>query len=452
MSTLRSTGRLFVPTLITAAVVAACGGGGGGGDAASQLRQVPDAARPAGDGSSTTMSCVGGDASDHCSGDTVLRTDGGVRLTSSGVFVYGQSTTDGAVANDSTGLDPISTADAAMTEIRVHRAAGNGPVESAAMLLSTIGISWDGTTPRPRIIEAFKRETTGVTELDGTGAILTSRALPAVGDLSYYDYNAGTGIGTQANYANNRYFACPALPCAAGTFETTGVSYVPGDYRNTGNDPDRTTAHRNHSDGDVRAGTTGIPAPDSKGFRNLTLYGYVDANLAAWETKDTTFIDEWTPPSVTTSEQSTRRSGIVAFGKTTANVPASGEGTFRGIAYGWYTTNGASEPIRYRAAVRVVVNFGAARQADVYVENAVAETGGAAVPVAIVARAAFGDAGTNVANYLQGRIDDGGTTQLTQGGLGARFFGSSAAEIAGSFNLKNATTGAATVGGFIARR
>ena len=69
-----------------------------------------------------------------------------------------------------------------------------------------------------------------------------------------------------------------------------------------------------------------------------------------------------------------------------------------------------------------------------------------------MARAAFGDAGTNVANYLQGRIDDGGTTQLTQGGLGARFFGSSAAEIAGSFNLKNATTGAATVGGFIARR
>ncbi len=451
MSILRSTHRLFVPTLMTAAIVAACGGGGGG-EAASQLRQVPDAAKPAADGTVTTMSCVGGNADNLCSGDAVLRTHSGVRLTSSGVFVYGQSTTDGVVANDATGLNPVSAEDAAVAEIRVHRASGGGAVDGAAMLLSDVGITWNGTDQRPRIIEAFERRTKGVTELDGTGAIVTSRALPPATDTSYYNYVPLTGAGTPENYANNRYFECPTLPCDPTLVETTGVSYVAGDFRTTGTDPDRTTAHRNHSDGDVRA-PDGLPQPDAKGFRDLTVYSYLAANLAAWETKDTTFINEWKTSGATT-EQSTRRSGIVAFGNTTvsANVPTSGEGTYSGIAYGWYTPDGTAAPIRYLAAVSVVVNFGSTRQADVSIKNAVAEVGGALVPVAIVARAAFGDTGTNVANYLQGRIDDGGTTQLTQGGLGARFFDTSATEIAGSFNLKNATTGAATIGGFIARR
>ncbi len=462
MSTLRSTHRLFVPTLITAAVVAACGGGGGGGDAASALRQVPDAAKPSAlpDGTTTTMTCVGGNTENRCSGDSVLRIeDNGVRLMSSGVFVYGQSTADGINVSDSAGLDPIFARDSAVAEIRMHRAPGTGAVDGAAMLLTDIGITWNGTAQRPRIIEAFEGKTTGVTELDA-GAIVTSRALPPSTDTSYYNNNAATKTGSPENYANNRYFACPTLPavqCDPALVDTNGVSYVEGDFRRTGTDPDRTTAHRNHSDGDVRAGTTGIPQPDSKGFRDLTLYSYLDANLAAWETKDTTFINEWTLPSVGVLEQSTRRSGIVAFGNTTvpANVPTSGEGTFRGIAYGWYTANGAANalPVRYRADVRIVVNFGSSRQADVYVENAVEDTL-ARPPVsaaAFVSRAAFGDIGTNVANYLVGTVDTGGSASMTSG-LGARYFGQNAAEIAGSFIVKNATTGAVNVGGFIARR
>lgn len=461
MSMPRSTRHLFVPTLMAAAIVAACGGGGGG-DAVSTLRQVPDAAKPSAlpDGTTTTMTCVGGNTENRCSGDSVLRTeDNGVRLMSSGVFVYGQSTTDGINVSDSAGLDPIFARDSAVAEIRMHRASGTGAVDGAAMLLTDIGITWNGTAQRPRIIEAFEGKTTGVTELAGD-AIVTSRPLPLLSDTLYYNNNAVTKAGSPENYANNRYFACPTLPtvqCDPALVETNGVSYVEGDFRRSGTDPDRATAHRNHSDGDVRAGTTGILAPDSKGFRDLTLYSYLDANLAAWETKDTTFIEQWTPPSVGVSEQSTRRSGIVAFGNTTvpANVPTSGEGTFRGIAYGWYTANGAANalPIRFRADVRVVVNFGSTRQVDVYVENAAEDTL-ARPPVsaaAFVSRAAFGDTGTNVANYLAGTVDTGGSAPLT-GGLGGRFFGTSAAEVAGSFHLKNATTGAASVGGFIARR
>lgn len=445
MSTLRSTHRLFVPTLITAAVVAACGGGGGGGSG-SELRDVPDAAQPAADGADTTMSCVGGNTENSCSGDAVLRTDNGVRMTRSGVFVYGKSTTDNpSTPNDANGLDPLSAQTQAVTEIRVHRQA-SGQVDRAAMLLDQLGISWNGTDERPRIIEAFDK-TTGMTQLDVNGTVDTTQPLPAG---AYFDYVPGVG-GTLSHYANNRYFGCPPTPPC---LETDGVSYVAGDFRASGNDPDRTTAHRKHSDGDVRA-PAGMP-PDSKGFRDLTLYSYLDANLAAWGTKDTAFIDEWTPPSVITSEYSTRRLGAVAFGNTTpaASVPTTGEGTFRGIVYGWYSANGTSNATVYLATARIVVNF-ERRQADVYVEGAAEEQPPkAAVPAAFVSRAAFGAAGTNVANYLKGTVDTGGAAPLT-GGLGARFFGAgsrSATEIAGSFQLKNATTGAAAVGGFIARR
>lgn len=455
MSTLRSTGRLFVPTLMTAAVVAACGGGGGG-DPVSQLRQVPDAAKPADVSGGTTMNCVGGNANSWCSGDAVLRNDSGVRLTSSGVFVYGKSTTDNDLTpSDSTGLDPVVADTQALAEIRVHRSAANGPVDSAAMLLGDLGITWDGTTERPRIIEAFE-PTTGVTELDVSGAVVTSRGLYGVGD-PYYDYSSPPPAGTQSHYANNRYFGCAAASSCTPR-ETTGVSYIPGPFRTGGTDPDRTTAHRDHSDGDVRAGTPGGIVPSagtngSKGTRDLTIYSYLDANLAGWEIKETSYIDEWTPvvtPSLP-GEQSTRRLGLVAFGNTTApaNVPTSGEATYRGIVYGWHTTSGTATPTPYQAAAEIVVNFtSASRQTDIHVTNA---PGGSATPVSFVSRAAFGAPGTNVANYLAGTVDTGGTAALT-GQLGARFFGSAAAEVAGSFVLKNAATGAATVGGFIARR
>lgn len=433
MSILRSTHRLFVPTLMTAAIVAACGGGGGGAPG-SQLRQVPDAAKPSAVTGSTTMSCAdGGDY--ECSGDTVLRTDNGVRLTSSGVFVYGKSTTDsGATPTDANGLDPVVPDTTAIADIRIRKLA-SGVVDKAAMILNQLDVFWDGTTERPRIIEAFE-PSTGVTELVG-GTVVTSTPLPLA--PLHYDFNPGPPpTGTQANYANNRYFGAP---------ETAGIAFTP---RADSNDPDRTTAQRQHSDGDIRA-PAGMP-PNSKGFRDLTVYSYADANLASWRTKETAFIDEWTPANVTATERSTLRTGITAFGNTTlpANVPTTGEGEFKGIVYGWYAENGTSNVV-FLATARVVVNF-QSRQADVYVESAKEEQPPqAAIPAAgFVSRAAFGDAGTNVANYLVGTVStDVGSLS---GGLGARFFGSTANEIAGSFNLKNATTGAATVGGFIARR
>lgn len=102
----------------------------------------------------------------------------------------------------------------------------------------------------------------------------------------------------------------------------------------------------------------------------------------------------------------------------------------------------------YKATARIVVNF-ATRQVAISVTGAVDEAApSVTVPVTIDSRAAFGADGSNVANYLTGAVTAGGMS----GGVGGRFFGPAAAEIAGTFTFKDATTRAATVGGFIARR
>ena len=168
------------------------------------------------------MSCVEG-VSYQCSGADILRTNNGVALTRSGVQVYGRSTGDvlnPTNANIATGL---ALATGGTAEIRSHRTGGNP--DKVALLLKNMGIRWDATSERPQIIELFDPTgpldslSTSRVELGGSGALVYS-TLPPTSDLGFYDFGTLGANGTQAHYANNRYFPrtdparCDTPPCA----------------------------------------------------------------------------------------------------------------------------------------------------------------------------------------------------------------------------------------------
>lgn len=440
--------------MMTAIVAAACGGGGGSGD--SGLPPLPAAARPAalpGTLSDTEMSCVNepvfpAGGTTQCSGSTVLRTDNGVSITRSGVQAHGSSTVN---LNSTTpkGLGIVDTipAGSAVAEMRLSKSPTQ-VVQRAFLLLDNLNVTWDGTNQRPRIVEAFE-PTQGITRVEASGAISVANALPPPPNAVFYNYNAGPPpTGTQANYANNRYFPKPG--CAVPCNETDGVVFTAG----TAGDPSLTRANRTHGDGDVRAGMVGgMPEPATKGARNITNFNYQYSSIGAWVTVETTFIDEWTPDGQPT-EQVVNRRGLIAYGATTANqaVPASGTSFYRGIAYGFYTPNGDdgnAALVSFRAAVTMEANFGSG-QVSVFVRSAVNDETRTALPIEVSANAGVGAAGSNAANYMSGPISDGGAGM--SGGMGARFFGPAADEIAGTIVLKNATSKAAVLGGFIARK
>lgn len=458
---------LFTVTALGAAVLAACGGGGGGGDSGSTTPTVPPAARPAAlSGSPTvTMSCVAepvftaaGATVTQCSGATALRTENGVTLTSSGVQAWGISTSDLATPNLNPGgatgfrLSSGIPDGSSLAEMRIGKSSQTGDVRRIFMLLDNLGVSWDGVVKRPPIIETFET-TRGRTSLAGNGSVVigNSATLPTPPNAGFYD-NVNSVSGTKENYANNRYFTT-ATPCTtpSATQETCGLSYTAG----TSGDPDRTAASRRHGEGDVRAGNAGgLTASGTKGFRNLTNFSYAYANMATWITQETDLIDEWTLPAILLTENTKNRRGFVAYGDTTApaSVPATGSVIFNGIAYGFYTPNGedgGSEPVQFRAAATMLVDFSTG-QALIEVKNATQDGTATALPVTFQINAGIGAPGTNVANYLTGAIANGGAGM--SGGLGGRFFGPAAAEIGGTFTLQNTTTKAAVLGGFIARR
>ena len=473
-----SRNRLALPILtLTAAAAAliACGGGGGSDPASAPplVNFGNSAPLPAVLGGSSTMSCVDG-AGFQCSG-TFLRKENGVTVTNSGVQVYGHSTSDLAANNQTpttaTGLEPDDGN--GLAETRFQRVLqGNAlAVTRAALLLSNVGISWDGINPRPQTIEVFEK-TQGETKLAANGSLSIVNPLHAPTDMNYYNYAGAANQRTPANYANNRYFprpgdptTCPTPPTPGPTTftETCGVVYTPGPFRSGGTDPDRTTAKRLHSDGDVKAGTppgpvTGVPFAGNKGYRDLIAFSFDYANLATWASEETVEIDEWANAS---NEHTSNRRGAVAFGAATDPnaVPAAGGVDYKGVVYGWYTPDGAST-VFYRAAATVSVNFDS-RQVAVRISDAKEDGTATAVPFTAEITTGLGKAGENAANYFTGALTASGSTALS-GGLGGRLFGpvgqgpftanQGPAEIAGSFTLKNATTKAATIGGFIGRR
>ena len=421
-----------------------------------------------------TMSCVDG-ASYQCSGPSIVRSDNGVVLTRSGVQVYGKSTSDLATPNPTvTTAFGLALASGGVAEMRLAKAA-NGVVTDVALLLSNLGISWSGSAERPPVYETFK-PTQGVTRLDANGA-LTFSALPPPSDLSYYDFAVKGTAGTQANYANNRYFPRTGNPSRCGgatpcpTIETNGIIYSAGDWRVGGNLPDRTSGNRMNGDGDIHAGNglpdangnptllpggtgPGVPFPGSKGYRDLVAWTLQYGNLGAWLSEDTVNIHEWGG----VDEHTKNRRGVVAFGAVSdpALVPTSGTASYVGFVYGSHTPNGTQNPSTFRGTVVVTVNF-VTRSVIVTIQNTVLESNGTSVPISLNAVTAMGSAGSNEANYLTGPA---GNVALS-GGLSGRFFGPivttgsggvGPAEIGGAFSLSNATSKAAAVGGFIARK
>jgi hypothetical protein len=423
---------------------------------------------------STVMSCVDG-ASYQCSGP-VLRTENGVIFSSSGVQVYGKSTSDLLPNNpnvaSATGLAPAS---GGYAEMRLAKDA-NSVASSPALILRNLGISWDGKNERPPIIETFN-PTQGRTVLNANGTI-GNVALPDSSDLTFYDYASKGASATQVNYANNRYFPRANNPsrCPAGTptascpaVETIGPQYVAGDWRTGGTIADIIGAERLHEDGDIHAGNgtpgpnnsvtilpggsgVGVPFPGSKGFRALQNYSFRYANMAKWETQDGVNIVEWN----TTNEHNQSRRGVITFGDVTppASVPATGTATYAGTVRAWYALNGTTDAVPFLGTATMTVDF-ATRKVTIAVQNVrTDDAAGTAIPVTFQATAWMGASGTNVANYLTGTVDAGGG--LT-GGISGRYFGPVAAgsapvEAGAAFSLSNATTGATIIGGFIAQK
>ncbi|HXD05046.1 MAG TPA: hypothetical protein VN680_03285 [Burkholderiaceae bacterium] len=436
-------------------------------------------------GATMTMSCVDG-AAYQCSGSTVLRVDNGVGITASGVQAYGKSASDLLPANPTIttafGLLPASGGTA---DVRVARSAATSAVTQVAVVLDKLGISWDGKVERPRVVETFD-PTQGITRLDASGALAAPSpsaplTLPPATDLSFYNFANLGPAATQADYANNRYFPrtapirCPPPPASCSATETAGITFGAGDFSSEGLDPDRASAQRLHSDGDVHAGDAGPPNPDgspnllpgatgegvpfagTKGYRNVVNFSYYRANLAAWVSEDTTLINEW---AATNQEHTLNRRGTVAYGIVTdpAAVPRTGTVTYTGFAYGWYSKS-ASEPVTFfRAQATASVDF-QARQVTVQITKATTDEPAAVatvVPFSFTTVAGIGAPDTNVANYLSAAVDTGDAAAL-KGGLGARFFGpintapsgTGPDEMAGSFTMSNATTGVTAIGGFI---
>lgn len=415
------------------------------------------------------MSCPGG-ASVQCSGGTIIRTENGIALTSSGVQAYGQSTSDLAnpiiVKTSASGFAPAS---GGVADIRVSKDANATP-SSPVVILRNLGLSWDGKVDRPPIVETFN-PTQGRTGLAADGAV-SSSPLPPPTDLSHYNFATLGPAATQSNYANNRYFPRPepsrcgpdVVPCP--TTETTGPRVSAGDWRSGGASPDILSAIRVHEDGDIHAGNAtpgsgqtwleggngiGVPFPGAKGYRGFDNWSLQYTNLGAWLTQDTVIIEEWAKLG---NEHNKNRRGVATYGVVTdpAAVPTAGTVTYSGFSYGWYSPNGAADPSVFRGTATITVNF-ATRQVTVAVQNTnTYDQANAAVPAAFSTTAGMGAASTNVANYMTGTVSSGSL----RGGVGGRYFGpvtgGAPAEVGGTFQMSDAATGQMVVGGFMARR
>lgn len=423
----------------------------------------------------TVMACADG-ANYQCSGKNVAVADG-IAFTEFGVQTYARSTSDvnhhpgdadwPTWATKAEGMQLDSGGSA---EVRLARE-GSSTISPAIVVLDNIGLSWDGKAGRPKIIETFNPTQGRVTLANDT---VVADRFHESGDTGFYDYATKGVAGNQDHYANNRYFPRTNNPprCGAGypascvaadpTRETDGPHNTPGNW--AVGQPDTLTALRFHEDGDIHAGDAldggwlaggtghGAPFPGSKGYRALYAMSFQYANLADWFTQDTVSIAEWTGANGSAEHNSNRR-GIVAFGALTnpALLPASGTATYSGRIHGRYAQNNVAEPAQFEGTVTIRMDF-AGKTATITVTP-----DGGASPVAFTASATLGKGAGNLANALSGNVNNG----KLSGSVTGRYFGpvvssgsggTGPAEAGGAFALKNASSGEAVIGGFIARK
>ena len=355
--------RAVLPCLIAASLTVLGGCSGGGGD--TKLL--------AGGSSSadSDMSCPAADM--QCSGSTILRVDNGIGLTASGVQTYATSMNDLLPNNPAPGSAwGLLPATGGIADVRVTRTA-NGDTTAVALLLSKLGISWDGKTDRPLIIETFEKRQ-GRVQLDSKG-LITLGPLPPPSDLNFYDYWKKGALGTQANYANNIYF--PRTDCAVSgdcaATETDGIHPGEGDWRRGGLTPDDLWATRLHEDGATQAGlgqdangnlvllpaadSVGVPYPGFKGYRDYHQWSYAHTNLSSWITQDTVMIDEWAKGAG--YEHNKMRRGFVAFGAVTrpSSIPTSGTVRYSGTVRGWFSYKKSEDSYPITGHAEAVVDF-----------------------------------------------------------------------------------------------
>ncbi len=443
---------------VLAGMLAGCGGGGGDDVIAG------GGGTNTGSGGGTTMTCPTGVSA--CSGSSETSRSGAIKLTAYGVQTITASTNDllatagnrGDDARTAFGLAPITNG---LAEVRVARD-GTGPVTAVNLLLAGLGLSWDGVNERPLIVENFGLPR-GRVQLGSTG-MATIVPLPAAADTTFWNNNAATGTGTQANYANNLYFArqpstaqCAAGDTACVTAANNGLRLERGDWSSGGVRPDEVSASRLHEDGATMAPDE-IPFAGFKGYRDVWNWSYQHAHLTGWITQDTVNIVEWlTPPRSGNDEHNKARRGVVAFGAVTppASVPSAGSARYVGLARGWYSPDGRIEAYPIAADVEVTVDF-AARNASVRLFNLRVDEAQSPTPQLAAESTNVLPFGTQ-ANVLLGPVTHGNAS----GQAGARFFGpvsgGAPAEIAGTFSVRGSSTSPLVdaifgAGGFIARR
>ncbi len=464
---LRPKGRVsgMLPCLpLLTALLASCGGGSGegGGDVETRLSALT---RSDSGSAYSDMRCPAADM--QCSGSAVLRVDNGIGLTASGVQTYATSMNDLLANNPSPGsASGLMPAAGGLADVRLTRTA-TGDTTAVALLLSALGISWDGKTDRPLIIETFEKRQ-GRVQLDSKG-LVTFSALPPPSDLNFYDYWKKGALGTQGNYANNIYF--PRSDCADSgnctAIETDGLHFSQGDWRRGGLEPDNVWATRLHEDGATQAGLgqdasgnlvplptatgIGVPYPGFKGYRNYHQWSYAHANLSSWITQDTVNIDEWAKGAG--YEHNKMRRGFVAFGALTraSLLPASGSVRYSGGLHGWFSYQKSQDSYPITGQVEAVVDFAKRSIHLTFSGTRIDEGTMDAIPVSLSSTIAL--LGTNYAFATA-------SNATLSGGISARFFGgvetdssgTGPAELAGVFQLQAQGDGPAAIGGFLLRR
>lgn len=454
-------GKRSTCAVLLALIGSLSGCGGGGSDQSTVL--LPQQ-------STNGMDCPASGM--ECTGDTILHADNGISVTRSGVQVYGISTNDLLTPNPAPTLAyGLKPATGGIADVRISKTA-DGRLATVTLLLSKLGLSWDGKTERPLIIETFSPKQ-GRVQLDKNG-LANLEALPSFTDLNFYDFAKKGASATQAHYANNVYFPrtepvrCPTNNLGCPTAESSGLTAQLGDWRSGGSIPDNAWATRLHEEGATQAGSgidangqpallpgadgPGVPYPGFKGYRNYHHWAYAHANLGAWITQDTVLINEWGG----NNEHNKMRRGLVAFGAVTvpAQLPSSGVVRYRGQLHGWFSYVQAEDSYPIYGEVEAEVDFVKRTVTLTFSNTRIDEGTLDPVPLALTATTAMDNA--KLASYFSGAASNRGFS----GGIGARFFGpvvpdgsgKGPAEIGGIFQLQSPNEGPVAIGGFLLRK
>lgn len=420
-----------------------------------------------------------GDASLQCSGANTLQIAHHIALTTSGVHTYGVSTSELSGTADPNNPVGLKIASGGTVEVRSTRSKDSMP-SGVALILSNIGLSWDGKTERPPVIETFSTTQKRV-ELNSNGFLLF-KDLPAPEDVSFYDYGQLGKAATQSHYANNIYFPRPEGvnctgsklgPCRSS--ESPPLAIEAGNWRTGGKQPDKLAASHYHLDGAVEVSSSvpstttisdntisidqpspfGNLTPGVQGSRHFQQWSYGWSNLGLWDTQDKVNMAVWGG----SQDVQKRIVGTVAYGTASLadRIPQSGTAIYSGNVYGWLSYDYAASTIPFFANANVTVDFANNSAVFIFSKTRTVENDDADFFLAPVQTTLNLDR-QKFKNYLSGRIDFLGM----QGGVGARFFGPittsgsgiAPVEMAGSFSMQCEQVRACPVliGGFLLRK